>query len=179
MSEQEQKSKGKGGPVFGVIAVVVIVALLGFIAYLLLTSRNAAPEEERRNVLITPENVESVLQEMEDSPEEEQEAPGYYTVTMNPTWHFTSGSAASDDAVVINAETNTNDVYFDIVLAEDEEKVIYQSPVIPLGGRLEDIALDEPLEAGSHDCVVIYHLIDEEQNTLSTLRVAITIIVEQ
>lgn len=179
MSEQEQKTKGKGGPVFAVIAVVVIVALLGLIAYLLVTSRESAPEEERRNVLITPENVESVLQEMEESPEEESTAPGYYTVTMNPTWHFTSGSDTSDDAVVVNAESNTNDVYFDIVLAEDEEKVIYQSPVIPLGGRLEDIALDEPLEAGSHDCVVIYHLVDEKQNTLSTLRVSITIVVEQ
>lgn len=179
MKEQKQKEQRKGGLVFSVTAVAVIVLLLGFIAYLLMTSRNATQEEERRNVLITPENVESVAQEMRERQEQETTAPGYYTVTMNPSWHFASGSEPSDDAAVVNAESNTNDVYFDVVLAENEEKVIYQSPVIPIGGRLEDIALDEPLEAGSHECVVIYHIVDEEQNTLSTLRVALTIVVDQ
>ena len=72
-----------------------------------------------------------------------------------------------------------NDVYFDVVLAEDEEHVIYSSPVIPRGGRLEEIALDEVLEAGTYDCVMIYHLIDEEQNTISTLRVAVKVIIQQ
>ena len=85
---------------------------------------------------------------------------------------------SSYDAVVENVETNTNDVYFDIVLENDEETVLYKSPVIPRGSRLEDIALDEPLEAGTHNCVVIYHLIDEEQNTLSILRIALEIIIE-
>lgn len=181
MKEQKQKEQRKGGLVFSVtaVAVIVIALLLGFIVYLLMTSRNATQEEERRNVLITPENVESVVQEMKEKQEQETNAPGYYTVTMNPSWHFASGSGPSDDAAVVNAETNTNDVYFDVVLAENEEKVIYQSPVIPIGGRLEDIALDEPLEAGSHECVVIYHLVDGEQNTLSTLRVALTIVVDQ
>lgn len=179
MEEQKQIKQRKGGLVFIAVAMIVIALLLGFIAYLLVTSRNAAQEEERRNVLITPENVESVVDEMKEKQEQEATAPGYYTVTMNPSWHFASGSEPSDDAAVVNAEINTNDVYFDIVLAENEEKVIYQSPVIPIGGRLEDIALDEPLDAGSHECVVIYHLVDEEQNTLSTLRVALTIVVDQ
>lgn len=179
MEEQEQKKTRKGGLVFaGIAAAVIIVALLIVIIYLLL-SRNTEPEEERRNVVITPENVESVLQAMEESQKQESVAPGYYTVTMSTTWHFETGNAVSEDAAVVNVEANTNDVYFDVVLAEDEEKVVYKSPVIPRGGRLEDIVLDEPLEAGTHNCVMIYHLIDEEQNTLSTLRVAITIIVEK
>ena len=45
-------------------------------------------------------------------------------------------------------------------------------------GRLEEIAFDEPLDEGAYDCVVIYHLIDEDQNTLSTLRIALKVIVE-
>lgn len=157
----------------GIAAVIIIVALAGTVIYLLL-SQDAEPEEERRNVVITPENVESVLEELDEKKVEE----GYYTVTMNPTWHFESGDEVSYDAVVENVETNTNDVYFDIVLESNEEKVLYKSPVIPRGGRLEDIALDEPMEAGSYDCVVTYHLIDEAQNTLSTLRVVLNIIIE-
>lgn len=173
--EQGQKKIKKGGILLGGAVVLVIAVLIGIIIFLLL-SRNAEPEEEKRNVVITPENVESVLAEMEEA--QETVAPGYYTVTMNPTWHFTTGSEVSYDAVVINVENNTNDVYFDIVLGEDEERVLYKSPVIPRGGRLEEIKLDEFLQAGTYDCVVIYHLIDEEQNTLSTLRVTLTIIVE-
>lgn len=171
--EKERKAK-KGGLVI-IIAVVIIAVLLGVILYLLL-SRDTAPEEERRNVVITPENVERVLEEIDQKGEET--APGYYTVTMNTTWRFKTGAEASADAVVENVATNTNDVYFDIVLESDEEKVLYRSPVIPRGGRLEEITLEEDLDAGTYDCVVIYHLIDEEQNTLSTLRVALQIIVE-
>lgn len=84
----------------------------------------------------------------------------------------------SYDAVVQNVEKNTNDVYFDIVLESDEDRVLYKSPVIPRGGRLEQIALDEKLETGAYNCVVIFHLVDEEQITISTVRVALKIIVE-
>lgn len=175
MKEQRQEKRKKGGVVIGIVAVVVIAVLIGVIIFLLL-SRNAEPDEEKRNVVITPENVEQVLEELNET--QETVAPGYYTATMNTTWHFASGSEPSYDAVVENVEANTNDVYFDIVLESDETKVLYESPVIPRGGRLEEVALEDDLEAGSYDCVVIYHLIDEDQNTLSTLRIGLTIIIE-
>lgn len=166
---QEQKKRGKGG----LLVTVTILALIGVIIYLLLL-REPEPEREKRSVLVTPDNVENVLDEAA------QLVPnGYYTVAMNLIWHFATGKEASYDAVVENVIENTNDVFFDIVLAEDEEKVIYRSPVIPLGGRLEGIELDETLNAGTYDCVVIYHLVDEEQNTLSTLRVSLQIIIER
>lgn len=175
MIEQEQKKKKKGGLLAGIAAVVVIVFLVGIIIFLLL-SRKEEPEEEKRNVVVTPENVESVLEEIEEA--QKTVAPGYYTVTMNTIWHFATGGEPSYDAVVENVEKNTNDVYFDIVLESDEERVVYKSPVIPRGSRLEEITLGEALKAGVYNCVVIYHLIDEEQNTLSTLRVALEIVIE-
>jgi hypothetical protein len=98
---------------------------------------------------------------------------------MTNTWHFATGDAISEDAFVENKEENTNDVYFDVFLADDEENPILQSPVIPRGAELDNISLDTPLGAGTYDCVMVYHLVDEEQNTVSTLRVGITIIVEK
>lgn len=175
MKEQEQNKTKKGGFVIVIAAAVIIAGLLGVIIFLLL-SQNTKPEEEKRSVVITPENVEQVLEEITET--KETVTPGYYTATMNTTWRFASGDQPSYDAVVENVEANTNDVFFDIVFENDESKVLYKSPVIPRGERLENITLDEPLDAGTYDCVVIYHLIDEEQNTLSTLRIAITIIVE-
>lgn len=176
MTEQKQKIAGKGGFVIG-IAIVVIAVMAGVIVYLLLSrGTEAEPEKELRNVVVTSENVDQVIEELIE--EQESVVPGYYTVTMNTTWHFAAGDDVSYDAVVENVEANTNDVYFDIVLEDDEETVLYQSPVIPRGGRLEEIALDESLDAGTYNCVVIYHLIDDEQNSLSTVRVTLRIIVE-
>ena len=173
--EQKNKNTKKGGFWIGIAAVIVIIVLIAVIVFLLL-SRKTEPEEEHRNVVVTPENVESVLEEITDA--QETVAPGYYTVTMNTTWHFPTGNESSYDAVVENVGTNTNDVYFDIVLEADETEILYKSPVIPRGSRLEEIALEESLKEGTYDCVVIYHLIDEEQNTLSTLRIGLEIIIE-
>lgn len=177
MGKNEQSKKGKGGLVIGIAVGVVIVALIGVIVYLLIT-RNAQPEPEKRNVVVTQENAEQVYEEINKMDESSSVAPGYYTVTMNPTWHFKSGTETSYDAVVENVENNTNDVYFDIVLESDESQVLYKSPIIPRGGKLTDIALDEQLTVGTYPCVVIYHLVDENQNSLSTLRVTLSIVIE-
>jgi hypothetical protein len=158
--------KGKG-PL--IVAIIVIAILAAIIAYLLW------PKEEKRNVIVTEDNVDQVLEDAAKTPYVE---PGYYTVTMNNEWTFADGASVSNDAIVENKEENTNDVYFDVVLADDESHVIYQSPVIPRGGKLQSIALDEDLDAGTYDCICIYHLVDDDQNTVSTLRVTLTIVVE-
>ena len=104
--------------------------------------------------------------------------PGYYNVSMTNEWHFSSGDAISEDAYVENVEENTNDVYFELVLADNEEKVLLESPIIPRGSEMKNIALDVVLGQGTYNCVMIYHLVDEEQNTLNLLRVAVTIVIE-
>jgi hypothetical protein len=126
-------------------------------------------------VVVTEENVDKVIADMQNK---ELTQPGYYTVTMNNTWHFESGDKASTDAVVENSALNTNDVYFDIVLAEDEGHTVLSSPILPVGSKLEGITLDENLEAGSYPCVCIYHLVDKDQETISTLRVELTLEIE-
>jgi len=96
---------------------------------------------------------------------------------MTTTWNFETGDAVSPDAYVKNVTENTNDVYFDVVLEGDEDQVLYESPVIPRGSELEGIKLDTKLSKGEYPAVVIYHLVDDEQNTVSTLRVGVKIIV--
>lgn len=174
MKEHGQEKIKKGGVVIGIAAAVIIAVLIGVIIFLLL-SRNAEPEEEKRSVVVTPDNVEEVIQKME---EEEYVAPGYYTVTMNFDWHFATGDAVSSNAYVENALGNTNAVYLDLFLEEDEENAIYKSPVIPVGSNLQDIVLDTMLSAGTYDCVAVYHLVDDDQNTISTLRVTVTVTIE-
>ncbi len=175
-STESSSSDKKGGKkTVGIIILVgIILILIGVIIFLLLPKEE---EEERRNVVITPDNVQEVLEQMSAQPEEKTPT-GHYTVTMSFDWHFASGDAISPDAYVKNEASNSHPVYVDVFLAEDKDNAIYKSPIIPLGSSLENIALDVDLEAGTYDCVAVYHLVDEAQNTVDTLRVTLTLIVE-
>ena len=122
---------------------------------------------------------EEVAEDLFAELEQPKLGPDYYTVTMEPVWNFRAGDQESYDAVVINVESNATPVYFDVFLEEDESHVVYKSPVIPLGGELRNIKLDEDLDAGAYACVVEFHLLGEDQETISTVRVGITINIKE
>lgn len=172
---REKKQGGKGAKV-AIIAGIAVIIILLVVVIVLLLRRGDEQEEVKRNVVVTQENAEQVI---EDMVAQEYVAPGYYTANMSTTWHFATGDAISEDAYVENDASNTNDIFFDVFLRSDEETPILQSPVIPRGARLDNISLDTALEAGTYDCVMVYHLVDDEQTTVSTLRIAFTIIVEK
>lgn len=171
-AKQPKKENKKNN--LALILCAVIITLLLIVVIVLLVRGKEEPNE-KRNVVVTPDNVEEVIAQMD---EQKYVEPGYYSTSMSTEWHFARGDAISEDAVINNLAENTNDVYFDVFLENDESNPIYKSPVIPIGSSLQDIALDKKLDAGTYDCVMIYHLIDEEQNTVSTLRVGFKIIVE-
>lgn len=143
---------------------------------MMMMSRSAPPaavvedEGPKRNV-ITQDNVQEVVDSWLNKP---TVAPGYYEVKMNSQWYFEDGSKPSTNAYVENVVGNTHDVYFDVELADTGE-VILQSPVIPRGAYMEHITLDKDLPAGKYDCVLIYYLVDEEQNVHSDLRMTVEI----
>lgn len=180
-SIKQESAKTEKGKMLILLCIVIIIALVAIIAMLLRredTSQEGSvseSEEPRRNVVVTESNAEEAAAQMAA---EDYAEPGYYIANMTTEWHFPAGDAVSPDARVDNVLGNTNPVYFDVFLAENETEPVYRSPVIPVGSFLEHIALDVELDAGTYECVVVYHLVDEEQNTISTLRVAIQIIVE-
>ncbi len=175
--EEYEERSGRGKVVLIVVLCLVVAALAATVVFLMMRKSDEAAEAEapRRNVVVTPDNIDQLLEERA-LPEFEEAT--YYTVSMEPTWTFPSGDAPSSNARIDNLLSNTNDVYFDVFLAGDETEPIYESPIIPLGSFLEDVTLEKSLDKGTYDAVCIYHLVDEEQNTLSTLRVAIKIVVE-
>jgi hypothetical protein len=186
VSKTSNSGSRRGLMILGIVGAVVIVAMAATIVILVLgnnkqtqqaTSAPAAssPEQPKRDVLVTEDNVKEVVEQMQEA---EYVPPGYYTVTQNYDWHFPTGDSASTDAHVENVAENTNDIYFDLFLESDEENPIYQSPIIPLGAALEDFKLDKNLEAGTYDCIMVYHLVDSNQNTVSTVSMTVTVIVE-
>ena len=158
-----------------IVAVVIIAFLLGVIVSMM--GRTGAQqgeenikgnetENDKRPVLITEDNISEIFSQAE--PEEQKEVPLRYQVTMNSTWEFEDGKAVSSNAYVANSTNNETPVYFDVV-RNDTEEVIYRSPVIPVGEHLDSVTLDTDLDVGSYECTLTYHLIDDDQNTLTTV----------
>ncbi|WP_026670903.1 hypothetical protein [Butyrivibrio sp. AE3006] len=190
MAAQANGQTGNGGKgnktvviLLGVI-IVLLIAVVGVFGAMLLKSNKANEElqqaatetQEKREVVVSQDNAEELAEEMI---QQEYVEPGYYEVVMSTTWHFPTGDEESKDSYVENVPSNTNDVYFDLFLSDDEEHTIYESPIIPRGEKLENIKLNTKLEAGTYDCLMIYHLVDENQNSVSEVRVGLNVIVEK
>lgn len=173
---KDSEKKGNGTKIAIIVGIVVIIALVVTVIVLLIQRQSGNQEETKRNVVVNQDNAEQVAEELIN---EQYIAPGYYSTQMSTEWHFATGDAVSEDAYVKNDAGNTNDVFFDVFLEGDESEPILQSPVIPRGSELDNISLDKKLDAGTYDCVMVYHLVDDDQNTISTLRVAFKIIVEK
>ena len=160
---------------FIILGLVIVIMAAVIIVMILRKDTAEAEEKEKRNTVVTKENVDDVIDEMT---KQAFVPPGYYNVKMNTDWYFKDGSAASENSYVANDASNSNDVYFDLILGEDESQIIYKSPIIPRGSELRDVVLDKKLEKGEYKCGMIYHLIDDDQNTVSTLRVRCNLIIE-
>ena len=180
--EEEKKKSNKA---LIVILIIVIIALVGIVVFLLNNKKNnnddkssnsisQESEQDKRNVVVNEENAEEVLDNMLS---EQKVVPGNYEVTMNTTWYFPDSKSPSTNAYVENSTANNSDVYFDILLADTEEK-IYSSPLLPIGSHLENVTLEKELSAGNYDCVMVYTLVDANQTPLSELRVGFKIIIE-
>lgn len=178
--EQKQKNN-KVLMIVCIVATIIIIALMGIIINLIhsensVNGADSAGEKEKRPVVIVEENVEEVVGQILNQTEPEG-IPLQYQVTMNSTWEFENGQSESKNAYVGNSRDNETAVYFDVE-RNDTHETIYQSPVIPVGKDLSGITLDKDLDAGNYECTLIYHLIDDEQNTLTTVNMWLMIKVE-
>lgn len=156
-----------------IVLLVVVAAMAGVITVLAMRGKEKSNDEPKRNVVINESNVKEVVSQLA---KDEVTPIGYYQVTMNSTWNFDNGTAISDNAYVENSTANTNAVYFDLVRSDTEETIL-ASPVIPVGAYLKNISLDTALPAGTYDCVCTYHLVDDDQKTLSIVSVSVKVVI--
>ncbi|WP_044976715.1 hypothetical protein [Ruminococcus sp. HUN007] len=127
-------------------------------------------EDVIRNHVVTDASFDRSVLENADTENTES-----FDVKMNRDWTFSEGSLPSADAYVENPVSNVNDVYFDIIL-NGTEQVIYTSPVIPVGGHLENIALEKDLAAGKYSTVLKYHMLGKDgKKVIGELQMALNI----
>jgi flagellar basal body-associated protein FliL len=127
------------------------------------------PDSGGRGTVVMPENVDEIRVQLGKPVED-----GSYRTKMNVDWVFQNSNEPSKNAYVENAPNNTRTVYFDLIL-EETNKLIYSSPFIPVGARLENFKLDAFVPAGQHRAIVIYHLVDDDHQELTTVSVAVTL----
>ena len=168
-SQSQTNAKGGGKKVIIGVCVVGVAAAVGIGAFLM-TRPKEEPEEMRK--VITADTAEEVAEEI-FSPDEST-IPSSYTVTQNAEWTFEDGKSETKDAYVENDKDNETPVYFDLVVDETGE-IVYSSPVLELGASLENFKLDKELDKGEYECTVEYHLVDDDQNTLTTTNVGVTV----
>ena len=163
--------KKKSSPIMILFPLLIVAAVIGGVIFVL----SGKEPEEAKNTVVTPENVEEVIANME---EKDKTPIGSYEVAMTNKWHFPDGKSASTDAYVENAVTNRNTVYFVITLSDTGEEV-YKSPFLKVGDNLSNIALDKELAAGTYKAVMTYHLVNSSNESVSRVSVGMTIIIEQ
>lgn len=174
MSNKSTKKGSIGIVIAGIVMVLIIAMLVGVIVFLLISKEEKEKPEEPRNVIVSQDNVDEVIQQME----EEAKVPvGEYEVSMSTTWVFPDGKLGASSAFVENSTANTNMMYF-IITVDDEE--IYHSDYLDLGASLrnDDIILSKDLEAGFYDAVITYHLVDDDFGDLSQVSMRMRIQVE-
>lgn len=164
------KNKKSIGIIIGMLLIVVIILLVTI--FMLYSKKGGEQEKPKRDILISEENVEQVIKDIEADAEAKKVLPGTYEVCMTNDWKFETASSEAENMYVENSNANTNDVYFDLILEETGE-IIYSSPVIPVGKSMSKLKLDADLQPGTYNAIVKYHLLDKEQNELSTLAINI------
>lgn len=170
INSQMAPAKNKNSTTAFVVVIAGIIILILGIVVLFQIFRDR--QSEANNKVVTPENVEEIVAQFEAR---EYTPVGSFEVSMPTVWNFPDGMSASSDAFVDNVVNNRNTVYFTVVLESNPGDVIYESPYIEVGGRLENIALDMILEAGTYDAVMTYYLVDDNMQNLSEVSVGITL----
>ncbi len=157
----------------------VIVALMCVSCYLLGVAHGRSEvadisddTNERRSTVVNKDNVDNVSAGME----RHRSGPQSYEVIMNTEWEFGEDGTQSINAYVENSRDNQNTVKFTISPESQPDKILYRSTEIPVGGKLRDIKLIEPIPKGRNKAVVTYILLDDRGKKTGEVKAGVTLI---
>lgn len=186
MSKQESPVRSRGRWVL--VAVVAVLAVALIVCIVLLVSRfgdtgdapsgldnndNDAPLTVLDRGFVDESNADDIMSELSDKVEE-----GMFECMMSTTWTFEDAASASSNSYVANVESNLHAIYFDVYIDQTEE-LIYSSPILPVGSEIRGIKLDKELSAGDYDAIVMYTLVNEAYEEVSTVGFRITISIKK
>ena len=152
---------------FAVLCIALVVCVV-----LLLTRSKEESKELDRDFVDQP-NTDTVMEDIGD-----KVAEGMFECSMTTSWVFEDGKSESPNAYVANVENNLHTIYFDVYNSATDE-LLYSSPMLPVGTEIKNIKLDKELQKGEYDAVVMYTLVNEENEEVSSVGFNITISVNR
>ncbi len=168
---EKNKSKVKIIIIAVIIVLLIVIGGLGVVIYNLMNKPAEIQKTERAvsEGLIVDENYDRKASEAR------------FTTDMNMIWTFPSGSDVSNNAHIGNSSANLYECYFEIYLNDEEQTILYSSPVLPVGKSIDKLKLNQVLPDGSYDATCTYHLLDDEDpdKELGTVSFAVSLMVIQ
>ncbi len=165
---EKKKSRKKLLIVIVFIVLIAVIGVLGAVIYRLTTKE---PEEVQKPERAVSEGL------VVGGTTNQKASDARFTTDMNMTWTFPSGSDTSNNAVIGNSKSNLYECYFEVYLDDEEQTLLYSSPVLPVGKRLDKLKLNQVLSDGSYDAICTYHILDDEdpEIELGTVSFAVTL----
>lgn len=181
-NQRELSSEERKKNMLVIIAfVILLMALAVCIAVIISKSGATRAEESSANKtasalergFVQESDADNIMAEME-----EKVAEGMFECKMTTFWTFDNADAESPNSYVANVESNRNTIYFDVYESKSND-LLYTSPMLPVGTEIRNIKLDKKLPAGDYDAVVMYTLVDENYEEVSSVGFNITISITQ
>jgi hypothetical protein len=183
----EEKKDNKAIIIIIILLLIIVIGLAVVIAFLLGRKGNDTPQNDAASsvnsrrvtqsttLIEDEESAQSIVDQMREEVEE-----GMFECKMSMKWNFDDGKSESRDAYVANSDNNKFPFYFDVRLYDGSDELLYESPIITVGNRIDKIKLDKELPAGTYEAVVMYTLIRdvETQEPVSSAGFVIDIIVD-
>jgi hypothetical protein len=152
---------------FAVLCIALVVCVV------LLLTRSKEESKELDRDFVDQSNTDTVMEDIGD-----KVAEGMFECSMTTSWVFEDGKSESPNAYVANVENNLHTIYFDVYNSATDE-LLYSSPMLPVGTEIKNIKLDKELQKGEYDAVVMYTLVNEENEEVSSVGFNITISVNR
>lgn len=154
--------------------VLILLIVIGILAYAVykLANKPAEPARAERDI------SEGLVV---DGGQNQKASEATFTTDMNMIWTFPSGSAVSNNAQIGNSASNLYECYFEVYLEDEEQTLLYSSPVLPVGKQLDQLKLNQVLPDGSYDALCTYHILDDEDPDveLGTVTFSVSLMVIQ
>lgn len=143
-----------------IIAVLILICIIVCIIAFCGRNNNADAGGFKVDDNVVMGDRETKSQEEIQDELNKQVEEGMINISMNTYPEFESGTA-SGNLLITNDKVNVYPQFVEIYLADSEE-LIYQSGLIPVGGRIDNAKLSVDLDKGKYDCIAYFNAVDEE-----------------
>lgn len=184
-SEQREKKKSKLLMIIVITVLVLLLTVVGVLVFLLLNKEEVQSVDSGSNVsqsvgallyesnivLDDPKTLQDSIDEMRAKAEEGQMALEMKNQAFSKDGQYFSCYFA-------NSKANSYDMFMVFYLDETQEE-IYRTGLIPIGARIEEFTLEQPLEKGIHEITVVFCQVEDDLETLhAKVNVGIQMIVQ-